>query len=171
LFLRNNLGISLENFEEFFKDVKSIWKGEKGQEGLGDIFMGALKAVGKKLFEIMAPPITLLAGHLVNEIKKSIAETSPELASLLGIDNAVMAASVGSTTAMSKKDQDRVITSSDQSQTSVNTSSIAKRLTPNEAYDVISDDKSLTVDSAIKALKKKAPLVAKKMGYKRGGRA
>lgn len=155
LFLRNNLGISLENFEEFFKDVKSIWKGEKGQEGLGDVFMGALEAVGNKLFEIMAPPITKLAGHLVDEVKKSISATSPELAEFLGFGNVVMATSVGSTTAMSKKDQDRVITSTDQSQTSVNTSFIAKKLTPNEAYDVISDEKSLTVDSAIKALKKK----------------
>jgi hypothetical protein len=89
LFLRNNLGISLENFEEFFKDVKSIWKGEKGQEGLGDVFMGALKAVGNKLFEIMKPPITKLAVHLVDEIKKAIIATSPKLADHLGLQTSV----------------------------------------------------------------------------------
>ena len=102
LFLRNNLGISLENFEAFFEDVKGIWKGENGQEGLGDIFIGALKAVGSKLFEIMAPPITMLALHLLEEIKKSIIATSPGLANLLGLSGGSVTAAVTNNTGLTR---------------------------------------------------------------------
>lgn len=91
----DSIGLTYENFKSFYEDVKDIWKGKSGEEGLGDVIKNSFKDLGIAFYEAMEPGVKFIADKLGTYLAETIARIAPTLADKMGLGNYVMTAAVG----------------------------------------------------------------------------
>ena len=90
-----SIGLTYKNFKSFYEDVKDIWKGKGGEEGLGDVIKNSFKDLGVAFYEAMEPGVKFIADKLGTYLAETIARIAPTLADKMGLGNYTMTAALG----------------------------------------------------------------------------